>query len=241
MAKKSRTASSQRPVEALKSDDINTPTVEPTKLGNKHKPDSGDDIKGSGRAWYLVFTESNRWIALFTAVLTAMTGIQLYASMQTERAIVSVDALTLYTGKLVANEKLSFVVRYKNSGGVEASIQNFDLSVHIFGTIKRDYGSIDPLPLGVLPPASERRMIANPVVETKERAFVPQPDIDLLADGKNLFLVWGSMTYRDSFSFLLGEKTYRYCFRYVPELQQENNFRNFLDCPPFGKLTWDNY
>jgi hypothetical protein len=168
------------------------------------------------------------WIAIFTAILMLISGIQVWAFVQSERAFVY-PWTTLSPTALIADKQAIVTMNVQNSGHSGASIIDVNLTY---------FFSKDPLPEEPAYIEGAQNAVVGPIAQNMVlKAVVPlhdkfgvqqifnQTNIDTINDGTYKLYVFGWIKYTDDFS-LWGPKTTGFCGVYAPGQTTDNTFFN---------------
>lgn len=140
-------------------------------------------------------------VAFFTGLLFIATSIQVWAFIQSERAFISLDSVTI--NKLEAGKPLVIQIVVKNSGKSTATTAVVFYNSDIQLPLHRKYGPNK----AELPPVISGGTITF-------RFFNPDPltedNIRALATGAIDFYVWGYIAFEDEFS-IFGHRIVGFC------------------------------
>ena len=178
-------------------------------------------LKTKSRFWLLhpdPIVNLTGWIATFTGLLLLVGVIQAWAYIQRERSVVSVASVKLTTNSFVANLPFSYIITYRNTGGVAA--QPISLFVgsrthELPGPMKYLIGKTD-LPNFIIPSGQEIQQVYTlPEIDGLPRTL-SEDQVKMLESGQVRVFVYGQMRYVDSFNiFNFWPAKTQFCYEYV--------------------------
>jgi hypothetical protein len=163
------------------------------------------------------------WLVVATVLLGFIALCQVWAFIQSERAFLTIGAMSFSKGHLVANEPAVITYTIKNGGKGTAFIEKFSQTTMIAVS--------DPLPPTPVYRETPFPGLIGPVIGggvKTGRAGLGTPngvsllvfdtlDIDRLKTGKAKIYVFGYIRYTDDFSFFGRSRVTGFCYLYNPE------------------------
>jgi hypothetical protein len=167
---------------------------------------------------------------VFTGILAFSTALQVWAFVKSERAFVYIDQISVEAQRISSAHPLLLLFQIKNSGRAAGFVVDSSTDLHL-GT--------DPLPRippythsgdtikGPVVPSGTMYATSHPRLDGREFT-IPQDWVDAINGGTMRLFVFGYLTYRDEFSFLLGQTVIGYC--YVLDPTRDPNVNLFNSC-----------
>jgi hypothetical protein len=167
------------------------------------------------------------WVAAFTGVLAIATSFQVWAFIQSERAVLTVD-YALEGQRLTADRPIGLFFSIQNSGKSLATITNFNVTLRIIDKLPEapKYITLLGFALGPIPPAGIGKATYRIPTTTYNLTAESMKEID---SGKWRFYIYGFVEYEDEFSWLFGKKIIGYCSFYTPEDTAGGPFNTCLE------------
>jgi hypothetical protein len=170
-------------------------------------------------------------IKFFTIILAISTCIQVWAFIQSERADLSVTSVMLDFDLLFeGNVSLHYTVQ--NGGKETAFVTGSATSIGLrTDTLPPEpqytHPSVNAL-LGPVIPQSPRFVRIGPMTDDGP-IIISKEQANSINNGSLKFYVFGYVNYKDTFSFLFGNRKTGFCFYYNPTLK-DARFGNFDNC-----------
>lgn len=156
------------------------------------------------------------WLALFTALLTFITAVQVWAFIQSERAFLTVAA-PQFTGGFAANKELTLIIDVKNSGRSTGFIDKFNTTLKFYPRDKPlpdvpEYEKEQAEIPGPVLPGSDSPLIYLPAGDNQHpRMTLSEAEVDIIKKGMDKMYVFGFAYYRDDFSLpIFGEREIKF-------------------------------
>ena len=173
------------------------------------------------------------WIALFTLCLMLVSGIQVWAFIQSERAFATMTAAH-FRETLAPNKELSLMVEIGNSGRSSAFIDGFNITAMI---LPKDAGlPVLPnyLPGGIISVgpvlAAGKSIVRVDIhgIKGEQHLVLNDADVRAINDRTYKFYIFGYVSYLDDFS-VIGHRVNGFCALYNPEGDASTSFDNCND------------
>ena len=190
---------------------------------HRHTHDNTEPVRG---AWWLFFQTDpvagfTAWVGVFTACLMFLSGLQVLAFIQSERAFAALSTIR-FKGGFGAQKELSLVLEIRNSGKSTAFVDEINITSMFIRAgasppEKPIYGPMrSPAPGPIL--ANGVTLVTSNLrsLDGGSRLVLTDAEVAALRARAIRFYIIGFVSFADEFSFL-GNHVTGFCALYNPD------------------------
>lgn len=191
----------------------NTPNAHPNAQSSDAKKNPPDDKLDLGMLRW------TRVVGIFTTVLAIIGFIQAWSFIQNEHAFLSITAVDLEGGQIIAEKPVAVGISIKNSGRSPAAVTNFNVMLHVAANLPAaplygpmaDEVAVPPIVGGGI----IRRTVKFPKPD-KTSTSLGEDQVLKINSGELFLYIYGFVQYEDDFSWF-RDRRLGYCVTYNPK------------------------